>query len=71
MTIKTTKVICHSISLKDYCILANEHNFIEVINWRNGEGKDITINNCGEERTFKLTHGEFQALSVLFNYEGE
>ena len=71
MTIKTSKVNRHSISLRGYCVFAKEHSFIEVTEWANGEGKDITINNCDGERTLKLTHGEFQALSVLFNYEGE
>lgn len=69
--IKTDKVNRYSTSLKGYCVFAKEHSFIEVTEWSYGEGKDVTINNCGEERTFKLTHGEFQALSVLFNYEGE
>lgn len=71
MTIKSVKVSRHSTPLKGYCVFAEDHSFIEVTEWSNGEGKDVTIHSGNEERTFKLTHGEFQALSVLFNYEGD
>ena len=29
--------------LDDYCIMAKEHDYIEVTEWSNGEGFDIMI----------------------------
>jgi len=54
-------------SLKDYCSFAEENDFIEVIEWHNGEGVDVRISNRKREISFSLTHGEFQALTVLCN----
>ena len=52
--------------LKNYDHLAKEHDFIEVCEWYNGEGVDVTIN----EKHFTLTWGEFEALSALVHYKG-
>lgn len=52
--------------LKQYDHLAKEHDFIEVCEWHNGEGFDVTIN----EKQFTLTWGEFEALTVLVHYKG-
>ena len=71
MAIDTNNRKNHFTSLKPYCIFAKEHCYIEVTEWANGEGKDVEINSNGRERSFKLTHGEFQALCVLFNYVEE
>jgi hypothetical protein len=54
-------------NLKDYDHLAKEHDFIEVCEWYNGEGFDVTIG----DKQFTLTWGEFTALTVLANYRGE
>lgn len=48
-------------SLKEYCHLAKDGDFMEVAEWHNGEGFDLTIN----ERIFQLTWGEFRALKKL------
>ena len=44
-----------------YDHLAKEDNFIEVTEWANGEGWDITINN----RIIPLTRGELDAIDYL------
>lgn len=48
--------------LRNYCHLS-KHEVLEVCEWYNGEGWDITLG----DRTFQLTHGELQALTVLCN----
>lgn len=47
--------------LKEYCHLAKEHSFMEVTEWHNGEGFDVSI----DDKHFNLTYGEFELLSVL------
>lgn len=51
--------------LKNYCSFANEHDYIEVTEWKNGEGFDINISNSTNTKNFDLTHGEFNALKKL------
>ena len=61
-------------NLDDYCHFAKKHDFMEVTQWENGEGWDITIESEQYPRTFKLTDGEMRALMVLTNIaeaEGE
>lgn len=53
-----------SLPLKPYCHFAKEHDFMELTQWANGEGFDVSI----DEKTFSLTYGQFQALQVLGNY---
>ena len=52
--------------LQPYDHLAKEHDFIEVCEWHNGEGFDVTIS----EKSFNLTWGEFEALTALVHYKG-
>ena len=47
--------------LSRYCMLAKKYDFIEVTQWSNGEGWDVTIN----DRHFHLTHGELDAINYL------
>jgi hypothetical protein len=47
--------------LQDYCHLAKGGSFMEVTEWKNGEGFDVTI----DSRSFSLTHGEFDLLNIL------
>lgn len=42
-------------------LLSKEHDFIEVTEWANGEGWDITIN----DRHFHLTYGQLDAINYL------
>jgi hypothetical protein len=52
--------------LKPYDFFAKEDDFMEVCEWHNGEGFDVTIN----ERSFSLTHGQWECLQALVNYKG-
>ena len=47
--------------LSKFDILANKDDFIEVTEWVNGEGYDITIN----DKIFSLTHGQLKAIYYL------
>jgi len=47
--------------LMDFCYLANLHDFIEVTEWANGDGFDVTINDT----TLMLTHGQLKAIRIL------
>lgn len=50
-----------SANLNSFDWLAKEHDFIEVSEWHNGEGWDITIN----DKKFNLTEGELKAINYL------
>lgn len=47
--------------LNDFCYLAKPHEFIEVTDWSNLDGYDITIG----ERQISLTVGELDAIKAL------
>lgn len=47
--------------LSKYCYLKDPDAFIEVTEWKNGEGWDITIN----DKMFSLTDGELRAINYL------
>lgn len=47
--------------LSKYCYLKDSNAFIEVTEWKNGEGWDITIN----DKMFSLTDGELRAINYL------
>jgi len=47
--------------LLKHCYLAKKNDHIEVTEWTNGEGWDITIN----DRLFTLTSGELSAINYL------
>lgn len=47
--------------LKKYCYMAKDGDFIEVTEWTNGEGWDISIN----DRLLHLTRGELDAINYL------
>lgn len=47
--------------LRKYCHLAKDSDFIEVTEWVNGEGWDITINDM----VISLTYGELKAINYL------
>lgn len=54
--------------LKKYCHLSTENSFIEITEWSNGEGIDITISNS-YDRTFSLTYGELELINILANIQ--
>ena len=47
--------------LKKYDYLAKDNDIIEVIEWTNGEGYDIIIN----DKIISLTSGQIEAINYL------
>lgn len=54
-------------TLPKYCHLAGDEDFMEVTEWRNGDGFEIFISRKNSEQRFSLTYGEFELLTVLIN----
>lgn len=50
--------------LNKFDVLAKEHDFIEVTEWTNGEGWDVTIN----EKILSLSCGQLEAIDYLTKY---
>lgn len=48
-------------NLRKYDYLAKDHSFIEVTEWANGEGWDITFNDT----IISLTSGQLDAIKYL------
>lgn len=64
MEITSRKAI--NCSLKKFCSFAEEHDFIEVTEWSNVEGFDISIDKMnGTSKQISLTHGELEAIKTL------
>lgn len=53
--------------LRPYDHFAKEDDFMEVCEWHNGEGFDVTV---GTSQQFSLTHGQWECLQALVNYRG-
>ena len=47
--------------LRIFDVLSKKDDFIEVTEWSNGEGFDITIN----DKIFSLTSGQIKAINYL------
>lgn len=62
--IKTYTRKTHFSELKEFCYLSPEHSFIEVTEWKNGEGVDVVIDSQGVKQ-ISLTFGEFDALKKI------
>ena len=55
-------------NLKDYdCLCNDEHAFIEITEWTNGEGYDITIDSKSKYVIMSLTEGEINAITHLIS----
>lgn len=48
-------------SLKKYDHLAKDSDFIEMTEWANGEGWDISLN----DKLISLTYGQLEAINYL------
>lgn len=57
--------ISDSLHKYDYLVKKDEKAFIEVTEWANGEGIDISIERDKESKLFSLTHGELDAINYL------
>lgn len=67
MELKVTDRKTVSDKLSTYDIYINEddsNNFIEVTEWSNGEGIDVTI---GDKKNLSLSWGELDAINYLNN----
>lgn len=52
-------------SLKNYDYLCKDDDFIEITEWTNGEGYDISIETKSNTKFYSLTHGELEAINHL------
>lgn len=59
MEINQLKSVSDDLNKYDY--LAKKGDFIQVVEWVNGEGIDVTIN----EKILSLTHGQLEAINYL------
>ncbi len=50
--------------LKKYDYTAKDNDFIEVTEWTNGEGIDVTVN---DDTIISLTYGQLDAINHLQN----
>ena len=48
--------------LKKYDYLAKDEDYIEIVEWTNGEGYDVTIN---DDKIISLTRGQIDAINYL------
>ena len=60
MECKKRKSVFADLNVFDYT--AKENNFIQVTEWTNGEGWDISIN---DDTIFSLTCGQLEAINYL------
>jgi len=63
--IEFSKRLAAFTALKPFCSMAKEDDFMEVTQWTNIEGFDVTISDRLGNRIFSLTDGEFSALKKL------
>lgn len=59
LTVTNRKSISDDLSIYD--CLAKKGDFIEVTEWVNGEGYDISV----RDKLISLTHGEIEAINYL------
>ena len=60
-TFKTKERKSINADLNDFCYLAKPHDFIEVTDWSNLDGYDITLN----DKQISVTRGELDAIKAL------
>ena len=60
MECKKRKSVFADLNVFDYT--AKENDFIQVTEWTNGEGWDISIN---DDTIFSLTQGQLEAINYL------
>lgn len=71
MTIEVSKRNSVFSEIGKYCCFSSEGDYIEVVEWSNAEGVDITIERKRVVERFSLTYGEWELLQVLMNWKGE
>jgi hypothetical protein len=68
MSISTYTRKAKYIDLKDYCPFSEKNDFVELTEWHNGEGFDVTVSGKFDTK-FSLTWGQWESLQVLVNYK--
>lgn len=53
------------IELKKFCYSDKDSDYIEVVEWKNGEGYSVSIEVGGRKECFDISHGELDALNYL------
>jgi len=51
-------------SLNDYCVFSEDSAYIEVTEWKNGEGVDVDISGK-KPQIIQLTYGQLRLLNKL------
>jgi hypothetical protein len=69
--IQTSKRRALFAELKKYCHHSGDNDYMQVIEWSNGEGWDINIDRKNDGEKFSMTYGEWELLQVLINCKGE
>lgn len=59
------KSVSDDLNKYDYLRNTDENAFIEVTEWSNGEGYDITIETKNGSKLISLTNGELEAINYL------
>ncbi len=54
-------------NLNKYCHHAKENDFVELTEWTNGEGIDVTVSSHNDNKIFSLTYGELDLINILTN----
>lgn len=68
MSVRTGTRETKSCKLKPYCHFASDSDMLEITEWENGEGVDVTVINSGP-KTISLTHGEAECFMMLYNFK--
>lgn len=53
--------------LSKFSVFADEHDFIEVTEWTNGEGVDVNIEDKSGSRKISLLYDEIEAIVTMSN----
>jgi hypothetical protein len=62
---KTTQRKAVHTDLVEYCLMANKGDIIEVTEWANGEGYDVSICTGSNVNNFYITYGQYKALKAI------
>jgi len=69
MAIETKQRKAKWAELKPYDVFADEGDYIEVTEWGNGEGFDVSTVISKHYQMFSLTYGQWEALQALVAYK--
>ena len=57
------------LELHNYCHFAKPHDYIEFVEWHNGEGFDVHISGNTDQR-ISLSWGQWEAVQAIVAYKG-